>query len=296
MPTPSKNAASRSKFGKTQFLPPSAIHVDTRYQRASTPIVKRIVDGFNEKLFEPLTIAHRQWATTNKDRYYAIDGGNRLAAAKRLGLKEVPVRIIPVSSEAEEARLFTDINRERVSVQSALQHRALVFAGDAQSVALEDTMNEVGFSLIKDRVLASSNGSKLQLLGTIGAVKFVWNLGDGSEWAKPGYPDEYRLDGARLLQETLTLIDKQWGKKKRLLAWDNNTIKAVAIVVEKFWDQLDPDDIELTMMEVAPSEIKQMADQKKATPNNFNYRAWALAKAINRETQRNLRLTNLLPE
>lgn len=286
---------TRSDFGKNQFLDPKVIKVDKNYQRENTSIVGKIVANFDEKRFEPLTISERTWLTRKgaAKHYYAVDGYNRLSAALRLGLKEVPVRIVPTASVEEEAALFVELNRNRVTVPFNATHRAHVFSGDETATAVESAVNSVGFTLIKDKV-----DTNTRLLKIANPLYHVYSQGNKSQWALPGYKNTpLYLDGTKLIQVTLDLIDKTWGMRKTApQAWNGNTVRALASFLEKFWEDLSLADVRKLMQVYSAGDMATEASSMSNAANNYSWRAVAFTKQFNALHNRRLRYQAAFPE
>lgn len=279
----------RSDFGQSAFVNPNRLKIDANYQRTQKPAkIRRMVNNFNPQLCEPLTVSRRMWLKNPDDFYWVLDGGHRLVTQKELGVKEVWVRIIDVSTKEQEAVLFTELNDERVTVQKSTKHRALVFSGDATACAIEDAMNDVGFKLIGDRDAARE-------LKTVACMYDIWTRGESSEFAHPRFGDD-ALSGERLIKAVLQTIDMTWAKKDG--AFNNNTLKAQAIFLTMFWDKIDHEtfvDVMEAMLETTPNDLHVQASRKSSSANNPMYRALAFTTVYNRTHGTKLR-TSLFGE
>jgi len=279
----------RSDFGKQTYVNPKKLRVESdTYQRdQESAQVTRMVKNFNEKLFDPLVVARRIWTKNPDDFYWVLDGGHRLATALRLGLTEVPVRIVDVESKAEEAVLFTELNDKRRAVARYSKHRAMVVAGDATACAIEDALNDIGWKMVRER------SENLREFKAVACVYDIWSRGESSEWAHPRHGED-RLSGRRLVQAVLQTIDMTWVKKDG--AFNNNTLKGQAIFIEAFWDKIDREtfiDVMTAMAETTPNDLGVQAARKKAVANPYNARALVFTTVYNRTHNTKLRTSSL---
>jgi len=125
--------------------------VDESYQRgtderAAQALLQRIASTFSWRRFGALVVAPApdQWP----QKFVVIDGQHRAAAAKARGISAVPCVVI--SAEGTEApSAFSAINRDRRALTSLALFHASLAAGDADSIAIRATADEVGVTILR---------------------------------------------------------------------------------------------------------------------------------------------------
>lgn len=114
------------------------LKVDRAYQRElSIPLVETIKNNWDEVASELILVSRRE------DGLYIINGQHRTAAARLLGLKKVPARVIEGLTHEQEAALRLKTN-VRLTDRPLERFRAQVAAGDEQSIMIEKILNSFG--------------------------------------------------------------------------------------------------------------------------------------------------------
>lgn len=115
-----------------------------KYQRViNYPRVNRIVEEFDERRFDPITVSIRDGAR------YVLDGQHRLAALKRLGMAHVPSRILRGLTIQEEAEIFVKQGDLRRGLSSFEKHQAAVIWGEETAIAIENLLTRLGLRVVK---------------------------------------------------------------------------------------------------------------------------------------------------
>jgi len=130
-----------------EILATDRLFVDKRYQRRATSFVKTIAAAFDPLLFQVVIVSERTKGRS-KAPYAIIDGQTRWLAAQEVGLPEVPCLILSGLSQADEARVFGDLQTKRRGMASWERFRANVAAGKPEAVQIHALVNEVGFKIM----------------------------------------------------------------------------------------------------------------------------------------------------
>lgn len=119
--------------GELRMLHKDVLVVDMTYQRDVTAAkVTAITGAWSYMACGALVVAERNGT------FYVIDGGNRLAAAKRRSdIKHLPCVVFQTAGAKEEARGFLDVNTGRKPVNAVVKHKALLAAGDETALFVQ---------------------------------------------------------------------------------------------------------------------------------------------------------------
>lgn len=123
-------------------LPVDSILVGAYQRDLKEPWVRQIVEKFNESLFEPIHVALRE-----DNNYYVVDGQHRLEAARRRGMKTIPVILHLDMQEPGEAQLFVDLQDRRLALTQVARFHASVKAGDPACLRLVESLAYAGFEI-----------------------------------------------------------------------------------------------------------------------------------------------------
>lgn len=104
--------------------------------------------NWNQDLCEALTVSERD------GRLFVVEGWHRVAAARVRGLRTLPARVLSGLSPADEARLFDQINTNRVKPSIGTRFWSRVEYGDQVATGVVETCHELGIT-----VLPPSSGS-----------------------------------------------------------------------------------------------------------------------------------------
>jgi hypothetical protein len=176
-----------------EVLPIKQLFVDETYQRPLTSFVKRIKEHFDPALVGTLVTSER-----SKTKFAVVDGQTRMTAMREVGLERAPCLIYTGLTEADEADLFSRLQTERRGMVAANRFRAQVIAKDPFAVALNNIVQEEGFTVGTD---TQSNNF---CINAIGALETVYR-GMKSRRAKFEADEE-------LLRDVLTVLKNAWPK------------------------------------------------------------------------------------
>lgn len=148
------------------WLPVSVIEVDPEYQRGlNKERVGVIARNFRWAAFGVLTVSYRDGS------YWVVDGQHRLVAAKRVGARTVPCIILPSTTAADEAGLFSDMNKVRGPLRATDVFRAKVTAKDADALAIVDACKSRGIAV-------STKGTHhLRSISSVATLEWIYKRG-----------------------------------------------------------------------------------------------------------------------
>ncbi len=131
------------------WIDKTLIDVDRRYQReiSRTGIthINGILRDFQWKYFQVVTVT-----PTKGDRYNAIDGQHRLAAAMRHPkIKDIPCVVIARIDMREQAKVFDTLNSRRIAINSLARFHAALAAGDPGAMWVDYVCSEAGIKILR---------------------------------------------------------------------------------------------------------------------------------------------------
>jgi hypothetical protein len=165
------------------------------YQRPLTPIAKRIERKFNMKLVGVIYAS-----TRSAGRYAVMDGQNRAAGMRALGLLEIPALVFPGLTLEDEAELFSLLQTERQGLSSADRFRADVIRKEPHALGIMEVMEGLGF------FPAAAKNRTAGAISAMTAVEFVWHGCSRGDAAKQSEHPE-------LLAKTLEVIKDSWPRR-----------------------------------------------------------------------------------
>ena len=130
----------------------SDLNVDPSYQRGLTKGVAQIVKNYNPVSFGVPLVAQR-----GDGSFWIVDGQQRIEALKRMGRhKNVRCEVFASQGPEHEARVFKEVNKNRVPLEPVQIFHAMLTAGDETCWAIKTTIEKHGFSVPKSK----SKGTK----------------------------------------------------------------------------------------------------------------------------------------
>lgn len=147
------------------------LSVDMAYQRSletrrSQQLIARIAGEFRWSKFGAVLLAPLPLGA-----YALLHGQHRVAAARQLGLDQVPGIVIEAPSKEEQASAFVGANRDRVAVTTYALHHALVAAGDARAAAIARVCKAADVEIPRYPIPAANlKPNQTLALGTIGKL------------------------------------------------------------------------------------------------------------------------------
>lgn len=146
-------------LGTSQFMEIDTVKlkIDMSYQRESSEsLITRIIGRFDLNKFEPPTVNVRPDGS-----YYIVDGGHRVAAARRIGTPTLTCRVVHIDVD-EEPGLFIDLNRSRRWVSPVQTFKAEVALGNPSSLEITRCLEDRGL-----RVASSHSPQTVNCTGTL---------------------------------------------------------------------------------------------------------------------------------
>ena len=184
-------------------VPVKNLKVDMSYQREfGETLVSRIVSSFDVNKFELPTVNRRP-----DKSLFVVDGGHRLEAALRIGMRTITCRIIEIPA-ADEAICFIDLNRQRRWVSPVQHFKAELAAGNPAAIEINCAVTDRGL-----RVSTSHSPNVLSCTSTLhrlyarGGTVGMCRVLDASLQAWP-HNEARRLAG-QLLQGIGVFYDKR---------------------------------------------------------------------------------------
>lgn len=122
-------------------VPVPVIRIDTAYQRDTNSEWVEQHRPFDARQAGAIVLSSRAGGP------YVIDGGHRLALARRDGVPTINAFIIEGLAQRDEARLFTRYQRERRNLTSWAMWRADLVAGDQATLDIQRIVTAHGFEI-----------------------------------------------------------------------------------------------------------------------------------------------------
>lgn len=195
-------------IGKAELrsVPVSAIKLDSHYQRDLSN------DWVSEHLpFDP----QRAGVVVLSGRLggpFCIDGQHRVALARASDVSHINAYVIEGLTQRDEARLFTQYQRERRGLTAFALYKADIVAGDENTVAMDRIVRVNGF------IISKSSAKNPNAIVAIDALRYVQRLG-----------------GDDLLSRTLRIVRTFWiGEEKAL---SGQVIKGVGLFLDSAGEQ-----------------------------------------------------------
>lgn len=210
-------------------VPVNLIKVDPLYQRwdengeprqpSSRKVRRNIVDRFDPKLLDPITVARLREPGSRRVSLWAVDGATRLSAVRALQHRSIPARIVDVESREEAAKLFSLSNDNRTAVNGSSEHHAQLAQGDETAKAVESILNDYGFTAEPAGVetpykrLSAVKAFYDAYAGRVGVLdRTIYLL--GSVWGEKGY-------STKLVNGMSEFLNAQWDYLDRYDLWDD---------------------------------------------------------------------------
>jgi hypothetical protein len=125
-----------------EIVPLDSMFVDQSYQRPLTSFVNRIVENYDPALIGTVCLSRR-----DDGRYAIVDGQTRAEGVKKRRAAKMPAPdALPAVvffdlTEADEAKLFAKLQRERRGINSFHRFRAARVGGDPEALAIDKIVN-----------------------------------------------------------------------------------------------------------------------------------------------------------
>lgn len=209
---PALMSIASSKMGIQAVLAIKDLQVDPIYQRDA-------VDGHYDKIgatwdwhkYSPINVAHRPDGS-----YYVYDGGNRVVAARMVGLSHLPCYVVESDGAKEEATAFVGMNEGRRRLKPLDKFKAMAAAGDPIQAFLAETFRMHG--------IVSTSATSCGVGKTTAVNTFV-------NWFKKRKFDSARLD----VLCCMNVIAAAWGDQQR--AYSGRAVEGVLRLVSRVGDR-----------------------------------------------------------
>lgn len=126
------------------WLPVESLFIDTRYQRPETRLIREIAERFNWEQFGTLIVSKRAQL-----KYATIDGQQRRGAALMVGKVYVPCLLGIGLTVAQEARLFSRLQEDRLSVRPVHRFRADVCGEIPRALEIMAALDRLAIELVE---------------------------------------------------------------------------------------------------------------------------------------------------
>lgn len=144
-------------------VPVDELVMDYDYQRVETKTVADLVRHWQDEKCAPLVVNYRP----DKDKFYVIDGGHRLTAAKRLHISLLPCKILIGKTKQEEARIFADQQKDVAVLTPYDRYKAALVAKDAMALKLQSIFDKYNIKVLKHPYATS---------GAIRCLAYCWQM------------------------------------------------------------------------------------------------------------------------
>lgn len=206
------------------------LNVDTSYQRDERGKIKEMVKSFNPDLLEVISVNLR-----DNNRYYVIDGQQRVATCKIVGYKKLVAKVFIGLTVEEEAEMYVKINKGRTYVTAIEAFKAQLRHGDEISVELNNIFKENGY-----RVSQSAKGEpKSYVINSISQFQKTYQI--------TGY-DRWYID------TILTAVTTAWnGDNSGLTQY---MVRGFYAFLKKYRDELKIDRLHAALKKTTPQQLR----------------------------------------
>lgn len=164
--------AIRIGVRKFALIPVTEMFIDETYQRSVQNKVNKIANNWNDNKCDILQISYR----TDIDKYAIIDGQNRWAAARKIGITHLLCQIFEGLTLKEEAQIFAEQNDNVTKISSADKFKSLLVMEDKTCLQIKSLCDEFGISIRKTQG-DSLNKIRKNLNGLVSAQRIVEQYG-----------------------------------------------------------------------------------------------------------------------
>lgn len=197
--------------GRFLMIAVANLEVDRSYQREDKKAhVAKIVKTFVWRNFGALSVVEQ------KSAYRVVDGAQRLAACKLLGIPMVPCMVYPVAHREEEIDTFIAINTLRKKVNHDELFKARLDKGDETAVFLRDLLKEAGYV---PAAVGSTRIGEFRIIGSVynAAVEDLDLCVDVLQTFLDLYPSNRLMHNPATVFRALWTAAKYYRKKHKLV-------------------------------------------------------------------------------
>lgn len=221
--------------GEIRKMPVAMLKTDSAYQREPSSAWVQARLPFDSSKANTVVVS------TRKGGPYVVDGGHRVKLAHESGVQFINAFVVDDLTQAQEAILFRDLNRERTGHTSRGLYRAELVGQDVDTVLMTRIVHRAGFQLPTD---AKSRGERV--ITAIDSVRWIFR----------------QKDGPVLLEEVLKYIDDGgWVGMDKALS--GPILKGLAIFLrsERQRAMFQPQRLRKVMSEKPPLALLVLAQQ-----------------------------------
>lgn len=198
-----------------------------------------------------------------EDRFLALDGQQRIAAAEMRSIEKLVVLLVQgIHSKERLSALFLRYNRDRKLLDAFEKYIAAVTAKERGSVEIETKLSEYGLDAAKSAAITGKV--------PIGAVVQIHERG-----------------GIELLDRVLNIREQAWGQTPSREAFEGLTLIGLGIFLKRHWDEVDLGRVIAVLRKHHPQYILQAV--RPDNPNRVTY-AEFLERAYNKGLRGKARL------
>lgn len=165
--------------------------VDKDYQRPLSSFSEKIKEDFKPHLFGTLVISRRSRGNHPAGTPLAVvDGQTRREGAMHNGIEQAPAIVFSGLSQADEAKLFAELQRERRNIASYYRFRASLVAGEEEAVNINRITTATGYVIGPNS--SQSEGNQNRAISAIAGLEKLYRR------------------GPELLERALTIYREAW--------------------------------------------------------------------------------------
>ncbi len=220
-----------------EVIPTSKLFVDKEYQRRPTSLVKEIGANFKPHLVNTLCVSARKESGSGENRKVTsgavFDGQQRLEGARLAGVVVLPCVVYLGLNQADEARLFAELQMSRRGVASYDRFRAALIAGDAEALAIQDIAESAGYEI-------GYSGASHDTISAVRALEMIYR---------------HQHQGVVVLERTLVLFKEAWKRNYIPSAWH---LRGMGMFLQ-YNPEIDDDRLIRRLFITSPSELEKRA-------------------------------------
>lgn len=241
--------------------------VDDTYQRPPHHrFISEMAANFDPTLVGTIDVNARKGGV-----FAVLDGQQRLGAMTQVGKTACYCSIYTGMSIQDEAGFFFRKNRDRKSMKVYYAFRARTIAGDAEAIAIRDTVEAQGFTL-------GESSNERDVIGAIRAIEIAYS-----------YSSPHRDES--LTPALVTIHKSVFGRKGSLDAW---LIQGLGRFWQNYADsEVDQKIVQETLSELGPTNFLGRVREKQVTSSTGGVRGvsqpWVAARVLVDEYNRRKR-------
>lgn len=225
-------------------IPVDQLYVDHGYQRLVTHTVNSLVLHWDPEKCDPLLVNYRE----DEERFYVIDGGHRLTAAKRMNLPWLPCRILVGKTPKQEAKIFANQNRDVSMLKPYDRFHSELFSNDPMAIKTQEMFDKYDVKVVRQ---------PRAVVGAIRCLEYCWRL------VRDSRADE--------LEFVLKVI-KRAGWHYRDKSYNKSSIMSLQAIYMAFKDRKGIEDVVVNILKETTYDA-WCADAKRKRPTLTRYNA-----------------------